>query len=99
MPKKQKLSNFATACQQATAAKLAKYEDEKARNDQVRREFAPRMLELATKALEAVQELMRHNEAAQTEAGGSLFVDENRSLEDAEMAINVVRVRAQRALE
>ena len=99
MPKKQKLSDFATVCQQATAARLAKYEDEKARNDQVRREFAPRMLELATKALEAVQELMRHNEAAQTEAGGSLFVDENRSLEDAEMAINVVRVRAQRALE
>ena len=39
---------------------------------------------------------MRHNEAAQTEAGRSL---ENRSLEDALMAINVVCVRAQRALE
>ena len=101
MPKKQKLSNFAIAHQQAEAARKAKYEEEKAKNDQIRHEFAPRMLELASKALEAVQELIqyRDDEAAQTAAGHSLYVDKNRSLEDASMAINVVRVRAQRALE
>ena len=98
MPKKQKLSNFAIAHQQAEAARKAKYEEEKAKNDQIRHEFAPRMLELASKALEAVQELIQYDEAACAAAGHSLFVDENRSLEDASMAINVVRVRAQRAL-
>ena len=75
--------------------------EERVRIDQVKREFAQRASELASKALEAVQELIRHDQAAQAEAGieYSLFGDEEKSLEDAEMAINVVRVRAKRVLD
>ena len=49
LPKKLKLSNFAIAHQQAEAARKAKYEEEKAKNDQIRSEKAPLMLELASK--------------------------------------------------
>ena len=80
---------------------LSKSPEERTRIDQVKREFAQRASELASKAFEAVQELIRHDQAAPAEAGleYSLFGDEEKSLEDAEMAINVVRVRAERVLD
>ncbi len=65
----------------------AKYEEEMTKQ-------APRMLELAEKALEAVQEMMVLETQVKEILGDDSTAfsdDENRTLEDAEMAISVAR--------
>lgn len=69
---------------------LTKYEAAKAKRDAVMAKNAQQMLELAEKALAAVQEMMALESAVREEAGSdeAMFgCDDDRTLEDAEMAI------------
>lgn len=83
-------------------AKRSKFEQEQANRDAIKAKNAPKMLELAEKALAAVHEMMALETATREEAGyeyGMFICGDNITLEDAESAICTARFCAERALE
>ena len=77
-------------------------DEAKAKYEAVMIEQAPKMLELAEKALEAVQAMMALETQMKVKNGENCTVfssDDEKTLEEAELAINIARYNAERHME
>ncbi len=99
MKKKTKPSNFQLAIQARNQERAAVYAKEVADREALLKDNAPKALELATKALQAVQELVELEKRMSDQVPYTSFIDletHSASLEDAAHALGVVMHAAQK---
>ena len=85
-----------------TSTQKRSRDEAKAKYEAVMIEQAPKMLELAEKALEAVQAMMALETQMKVKNGENCTVfssDDEKTLEEAELAINIARYNAERHVE
>ena len=85
----------------AVEKKAKQAEEMRSRREGVVLKHAPKIAELAEKALVAIQELMAAESAAKEEINEqfALFTSDDNTLEDAELAISTARFTAENALK